>query len=131
MRQLLTESLMLAGLGGGLGLILAFAGTDVLVRLAPAGTPLLDQVSVDGRILAFAMLGTMLTGLLFGILPATSAARTQPASTLREGGRSGSGGNSPRIRNALVVSQVALALTLLVVDTVLSRQGRVPTGGMT
>ena len=84
--QLMTESLLLAAVGGVLGIGLAFAGTDTLVRLAPAGTPLIDQVAVDGRILGFAVLVTMATGALFGILPAVRAARTDPAGVLREGG---------------------------------------------
>ena len=112
--QLMTESLMLAFAGGLLGIALSFVGTDVLVRLAPTGTPLLDQVAVDGRILGFAAMVTIVTGALFGILPAARASRTEPASSLREGGRGVSGGASARLRNALVVGQVALALMLLV-----------------
>jgi putative ABC transport system permease protein len=112
--QLMTESLMLALAGGLLGIALSFIGTDMLVRLAPVGTPLLDQVAVDGRILGFAALVTIVTGMLFGILPAVRASRTAPVATLREGGRSGSGGTSARLRNTLVVGQVAIALMLLV-----------------
>lgn len=112
--QLLTESSVLAAVGGVVGIGLAFLGTDVLLRLAPPGTPLLDQVSVDLRILGFAALVTMVTGALFGLLPALRASRTDPAGTLREGGRSGSGSASTRLRNSLVVGQVGLALVLLV-----------------
>jgi putative ABC transport system permease protein len=112
--QLMTESLILAAAGGALGIGLAFLGTDVLVRMAPSGTPLLEQVAVDARILGFAALVTMLTGSLFGILPAVRAARTDPAGVLREGGRSGASTASARLRNGLVVGQVALALILLV-----------------
>lgn len=112
--QFMTESLVLALTGGLLGVGLSFAATDLLIRLAPAGTPLLDQVSVDGRILAFAALVTVLTGVLFGILPAVRAASTKPAGALRAGGRSGSAGASARLRNSLVVGQIALALMLLV-----------------
>lgn len=112
--QLMTESLLLAGIGGVLGVGLAFVGTATIVQLAPAGTPLLDQVAVDGRILGFAAVITMFAGVLFGILPALRAARTQPAAALREGGRSGMAGSSTRLRNALVVGQVGLALMLLV-----------------
>jgi predicted permease len=112
--QLMTESVVLAAIGGALGVALAFVGTDVLVRLAPDGTPLLDQVAVDGRILGFAALVTVVTGALFGILPALRAARTDPAGILREGGRSGATRSSARLRNGLVVGQVALALMLLV-----------------
>ncbi len=111
--QLMTENLMLAGVGGALGVALSFAGTEGLVRLAPAGTPLLEQVAVDGRILGFAAIATILTGLLFGLFPAVRAARVQPIASLREGSRSG-GAPSNRLRNSLVVGQVALALVLLV-----------------
>lgn len=112
--QLMTESLILAVGGGALGIALAFFGTDALVLLAPAGTPLLEQVAVDGRILAFAALVTMVTGALFGVLPALRASRATPASSLREGGRAAAGAASTRLRNLLVVGQVGLALMLLV-----------------
>jgi len=112
--QMMTESMMLGGIGGLLGIGLAYAGTSALVALAPAGTPLIEQVSVDGRILVFAAAITTLAGVLFGILPAVRAARAQPVSALREGGRSGSGGRSGRLRNTLVVGQIGLALMLLV-----------------
>lgn len=114
LRQLMIESLLLATIGGACGVALAFAGTEALVRLAPPGTPLIDQVAVDGRILFFAALATMLTGTLFGALPAIRAAAVQPADTLREGGRSGATSTSARIRNTLVVGQISLALMLLV-----------------
>jgi len=118
--QLMTESMLLAAAGGILGVALSFAGTDALVRLAPPGTPLLDQVAVDGRILGFAALATMITGVLFGILPALRAARTEPALVLREDARAG-GRSSMALRNALVVSQVALALMVLVGAALLVR----------
>lgn len=112
--QLMTESLLLAGIGGALGIALSFVGTSAILSLAPAGTPLLDQVAVDGRILGFAAGITMLAGLLFGILPALRAARAQPVTALREGGRTGAEGRSARLRNTLVVGQIGLALMLLV-----------------
>jgi predicted permease len=122
--QLMTESLLLAALGGAVGVGLALLGTDVLVRLAPAGTPLLEQVAVDTRILGFAVLVTAATGALFGILPAVRAARTDPGGVLREGGRAGSSARSARLRNGLVVGQVALALILLVGSGLLLRSFR-------
>jgi putative ABC transport system permease protein len=112
--QLMTESLMLAGIGGALGIALSFGGTSAMVALAPTGTPLLDQVAVDGRILGFAAGITMLAGVLFGILPSLGASRTNPVDSLRDGGRSSVGGRFTRLRNVLVVGQVGLALMLLV-----------------
>lgn len=111
--QMITESLVLAAIGGVFGIALSFSGTRGLLALAPAGTPRLDQISVDLRILAFAALVTMMTGALFGILPALKAARTDPASALRAGARSGGASGAARLRNSLVVGQVALALMLL------------------
>ena len=104
----------MAAVGGALGIGLAFLGTQWLVGLAPSGTPLIDQVSVDGRILFFAAAVTGLAGLLFGVLPALKATRTEPATTLREGGRGAAGRKSGALRSSLVVGQVALALVLLV-----------------
>ena len=112
--QLLTESVLLALVGGAVGIGLAFFGTDVLVRLAPDGTPLLDQVGVDVRVLGFAVLVTMVTAALVGLLPALRTSRTDPAAALREGGRTGIATGSARLRSALVVGQVGLALILLV-----------------
>ena len=112
--QLLTESSLLAFVGGAVGIGLAYLGTDALVRMAPTGTPLLDQVAVDARILGFALLVTVLTGSLFGVIPALRASRTDPAGALREGGRSGAASGSAGLRNTLVVGQVGLALVLLV-----------------
>ncbi|MEM7416042.1 MAG: ABC transporter permease [Gemmatimonadota bacterium] len=112
--QLVTESLLLAVIGGTIGIALAFVGTDALIGMAPAGTPRLDQVGVDGRILLFAAAVTMSTGALFGILPALRAARTDPAGALRAGGRSGGSHNAARLRNSLVVGQIGMALVLLV-----------------
>ena len=114
LNQLLTESLLMAVLGGVIGVGLAFVGTDALVGLAPAGTPRIDEVAVDGRILAFAAVATALAGLFFGAFPALRASRADPATTLREGGRGASGFRSGRMRNSLVTGQVALALVLLV-----------------
>jgi putative ABC transport system permease protein len=112
--QLLTESLLMAVVGGAIGVGLAYVGTDILVGLAPTGTPRIDEVAVDGRILVFAAAVTALAGLIFGALPALHASRTEPATSLREGGRGASGVRAGRLRNTLVIGQVALALILLV-----------------
>lgn len=124
-RELLTESLLLAALGGGLGVALAFVATDVLVSLAPTNTPRLSEVAVDGRVLAFALTVTILSGLLFGLLPSLRVPRVDLQSTLREGrGGAGTSRGAARGRNALVVGQVALALLLLVGAGLLLRSFR-------
>ncbi len=111
--QLLTESLLLAGVGGLLGFTMAVWGTETLVGMAPAGAvPGLDQVSLDGRVLAFTAAVTVATGLLFGLLPAWSASREDVQSAIRAGSR-GSGAGA-KLRSGLAVTQIALALVLLV-----------------
>ena len=114
LNQLLTESLLLALLGGAIGVGLAFVGTEILIGLAPQGTPRIDEVALDARILAFAASVTALAGLFFGALPALRASRAAPAATLGEGERGAAGVRAGRLRNALVIGQVALALVLLV-----------------
>ncbi len=114
-RQLLTENGLLAAIGGGLGIVAAYVGTGLLVSLAPPGTPRIAEVAVDGRILGFAAAMTLFSGLVFGLVPALRSAGAGLHDALRESGRSGgSGRRGVRVRNALVVSQVALALVLLV-----------------
>jgi len=110
--QLLTESLILAGLGGVLGFTLASWGTDALLGLAPAGAvPRLDQVTLDGRVLAFTALVTVATGFLFGLLPAWKASAENVQASIRSGMGGGAGS---KLRGGLAVTQVALALVLLV-----------------
>lgn len=114
-RQLLTESGILAVVGGLVGVVVAVWGTELLVALAPPGTPRIDEVGVDGRVLAVTALVTVAAGGLFGLVPAIRAADQDAYSALREGGRgSGPGRRAGRTRAALVVGQVALALVLLV-----------------
>lgn len=113
--QLLTESLLLAGAGGLLGLTLAFWGMDLLVALSPVELPSFARVGVDVRVLGFAVVLTLLTGVLFGLTPALAVTRPDLRSVLNEGGRSSTEGRSSRrTANALVTAQVALALVLLV-----------------
>jgi putative ABC transport system permease protein len=113
--QLLAESAVLAALGGVAGLALAYAGVSVLRAVGAESVPRLDEVRIDGVILAFTLLVTLLSGLLFGIIPALSASRTDLGSVLREGSRGATHGIvGQRTRAALVVAQVALSLVLLV-----------------
>ena len=114
-RQLLAESLVIALVGGGIGLLLAVWGVDLLKSGAPAGLPRLDEVGVDGGVLAFTAATALLTALVFGVAPALHASRVQLAETMREGSRgAGRGAGQQRLRAAIVVTQIALALVLMV-----------------
>jgi len=114
-RQHLTESLVLAMIGGAVGLLLAFWIVDLLVSFAPKGTPRLDEIAIDPIVLAFTCGVALLTGLVFGLAPALLSSRTNFNSALKEGGRDTSASSrGARVRSALVVSEVALALMLLV-----------------
>ena len=112
LRQLLTESLLLAGLGGVAGLWLADTAVDLLVRLQPANLPRVAEVAIDGRVLAFSLGVTLLTGLLFGLLPALQAARPDLQGALKQGARTVAGGRQG-LRRALVVVEVAMAVMLV------------------
>jgi putative ABC transport system permease protein len=113
-RQLLTESLVVGLLGGAMGLLLSVWGTEALLRLRPEGIPRLDEVGVDWAVVGFTAALAILTGLVFGLVPAYQVTRGELARTLREGGRSGlDGRGANRMRNSLVVLQTALAVMLL------------------
>jgi putative ABC transport system permease protein len=118
-RQLLTESLLLAGLGGALGIAGANVALPLLVRLVPNSLPMANP-SVDGRVLLFAVAITVATGLAFGILPALRAC-PDGAAQLREGSRSGVGGRKERLRSMLVVAEVSLSVALLITSGLLMR----------
>jgi len=111
-RQLLTESVLLAGLGGALGLLLALWGADVLLALSPSGIPRMQTARVDLYTLGFTLAVTVLAGLIFGMLPALQGAQINLHESLKEGGRGASAANR-RIFGALVVSEIALALIVL------------------
>jgi putative ABC transport system permease protein len=113
-RQLLTESLLLAGLGGMAGLTLASWGTDLLVSLAPPDLLNLPQVKLNAAVLGFTLGISLLTGVIFGLAPAIEATRLNLSESLKEGGKSAGGMRARRLRNSLVVLEVALALVLLV-----------------
>ena len=112
-RQSLTESVTYAVVGGMLGVALGWWGERALRALAPASIPRLDEVAVDGWVLAFAVGITTLTGVLFGLLPAIRGSRNEVAAALRQGGKTSSHGGIGRVRSALVVAEVALAVVLL------------------
>ncbi|MBO0861945.1 MAG: ABC transporter permease [Chloracidobacterium sp.] len=113
-RQLLTESLLLALLGGSLGVLLAVWGISSLNRLDPGDVPRLDQVSVDGVVLGFTLVVTVLSGIIFGIAPALSA-KANLSVALKDSGKGAIGSRrGQRLRSILVVSEIALALILLV-----------------
>lgn len=112
-RQLLTESVTLAIVGGAAGVLLAVWLTKTLVALAPSSTPRLQEVAVDGPVLLFALGITLVTGLLFGIAPTLQAAKPDLVEALKEGARGSRGRASTRARNTLVVAEIALAVMLL------------------
>lgn len=111
-RQLMTESVVLALLGGVPGFLLSLAGTRALVRLAPAGIPRLASVGVDPRVLGFALLATLVTGLLFGLAPMVGLKETATAGVLRT--TNAGGGRAALLRDGVVVVEVALSLVLVV-----------------
>ena len=113
-RQLLLESVVLAAVGGFFGLLVAAWGTDVLVSLVPQNIPRIAEIRLDGAVLGFTLLVSLATGVLFGLAPAFQASRLDLRSSLNEGGRgTGAGSARHRLRNGLVVAEVALALLLL------------------
>ncbi len=112
-RQLLTESVLLAGLGGLCGLVLAAWGTDLLVSLVPDSIPRSQDIRLDGAVLAFTFVASLGTGILFGLAPALQTSRLDLRGALNDSGRGTSSGGHHRLRNTLVVVEVALALLLL------------------
>ena len=114
LRQLLTESLLLAAMGGALGVALAFAATPLVARLVPTSLPIAAAPEVDLRILAFAAAMTVIVAVGFGVAPAWRALRDVDAAGLRQGPRGGVGGHSERLRGALVTAEVMLSVVLLV-----------------
>jgi putative ABC transport system permease protein len=114
-RQLLAESLVLAVFGGVAGLLLATWGVDLVVALGPRELPRLEELAVDGRVAGFALAASVLTGLVFGVAPAMVASRADLNDTLKEGLKGSSAGpGRARARQALLVAEVAISLTLLV-----------------
>ncbi len=121
-RQMLTESVLMALAGGLLGLLAGYWGLQALVTLAPANTPRIAEVALDGQVLLFTLAASLATGLIFGIIPALQTSRRDVNRFLHDGGRqSQSLGGRSRLRGLLVVSEVALALLLLIGSGLLIR----------
>jgi predicted permease len=118
-RQLLTESLLLALAGGAAGIFLATAGVQFLRGLGPQSLPRLDEVNVSGTVLAFTFFISIFTGILFGLGPALKASRRDLAQGLREGGAAGDARSKHRVHNALVVAEVALSVVVLIASGLL------------
>jgi putative ABC transport system permease protein len=113
-RQLVTENVLLALVGGGLGLLLATWGVRLLVALAPQDTPGLDQVRVNAGVLGFTLLLSIVTGLAFGLVPALGASKVDLSRSLKESGRGATAtATNHRLRSLLVGAEFALALVLL------------------
>jgi putative ABC transport system permease protein len=112
--QFLTESVLLAALGGAVGLLLAVFGLKLLTTLIPPELLQVKTISIDVRVLGFTFLVSLVTGVIFGLAPALQASRPNMNEALKEGGKGTSGGSRSPLRNLLVVSEVALAFVLLI-----------------
>ena len=121
-RQLLTESLLLSLIGGAAGVLISWWGVDLLVKLAPKDLPQLVAVRIDGGVLVFAFVISVLTGIISGLAPVLGTGNTELSSAIKTGGRGVSGGSLPRrMRATLVGAEVALSLILLVAAGLLLR----------
>jgi len=121
LRQLLTESVALALIGGVLGLFMAWGALAVLKGSLPAGTPRLAQVGIDCRVLTFLALLTLLTGLAAGLAPAWTTSRLNLVETIKSGGQRGTGTAGVRLRGSIITAEVALAVVLAVAAGLLTR----------
>ena len=112
-RQAFVESMLLAGIGGAAGVALAAVAVKVLHAVVPADVPRADSIAIEPLVLLFAVAITLVTGLLFGMMPAMRSARHDSAEALKEGGKTSSTRGLGRLRSALVVSEVALSVVTL------------------
>lgn len=119
--QMLSESLILAVVGGGLGLLLAYLAIPAVQSLSAGSIPRVADVSIDSTVLLFAFAASVLTGIIFGLVPAIQMSRTGTSHALRDGGRSSVGSSGRWLRGALLVGEVALSLVLLVGGALLLR----------
>ena len=114
-RQFLTESILLAAIGGVVGLLLSIAGIALLTRFIPPNISQVKAITLDARVLSFTLLVSLVTGVIFGLIPALQASMFNPNETLKEGGRDSSAGSrGNRIRGLLVIAEVAVSLVLLI-----------------
>ncbi|HKH44550.1 MAG TPA: ABC transporter permease [Thermoanaerobaculia bacterium] len=113
-RQLLTESAVLSLVSAAVGLLLAWAGMRYLVTLVPDGVPRVEQTSLDGTVLAFTLVLSLVSSFVFGLAPALRAARVSVSQTLKDGGRGSAGTRRDWLRPALISAEIALAVLLLV-----------------
>jgi putative ABC transport system permease protein len=114
-RQLLTESVLLSVAGGLLGLLLAVWGVSVLMSLTPPNVPRMKEIGIDSWVLGFTFLVSIVTGVIFGLAPALQTTKIDLSESLKEGGRSATAGaGTRRMRNGLVVAEVAISLMLLI-----------------
>ena len=121
-RQLLTESVILALAGAVLGTLLAYGGTKLLLALDPAGIPRVEQVGIDPGVLSFALALAFATGMAFGVAPALELSRSDVNRALKEGGRTSSGGRArQRFRDSLAVAQMGMSVVLLIGAALLLR----------
>ncbi len=119
-RQVLTESILLTSIGGVAGVLLAMAGIRALIAWGPSDIPRLNSVTLDGAVLAFTFAVSLITGVLAGLLPAFQAARVDQREALQEGTRGSVGSRRGRLRNILIVSEIALAFVLTVGTSLLA-----------
>lgn len=121
-RQLLTESLMVALAGGALGLLLAMWGIAALIHLSPANLPRVQTIGLDSHVLYFTLALSLVTGLLFGLAPALQTTKLDLNESLKEGGRSSTEGRKQnRVRRLLLISEMALALVLLIAGALMMK----------
>ena len=121
LRQMVTESMLLVGAGGAIGVVVAAAGLPTLARLVPTGLPIGEAPTLDGRLLVVATIATLVSAIGVGVIPALRTTRDADASALREGARAGATRNTERLRSGLVVAQVSASIVLLVTSGLLLR----------
>jgi len=121
LRQMLTESLLLAGIGGAVGVLIAYIALGALLSRAPVDLPRLDEIHLDLRVLMFALTASLTAGLLCGLLPAWRFARTAPMAAMKSGVRTTEGRDSGRLRSILVALEVGLSTLCLLAGGLLMR----------